>query len=191
MQTEDKISICLRELSEGSKDAFTTLYNMYSGKCISFALKLTADEDTARDILHDVFVKIWLRKEMLCDITSFEAYLMRICYNEAMKSYGRKKLCRKYRDVAIATARECLDQVDEERNYEELMLTVMSAIARMPEQRRNVFLMSRLKGLSNSRIALRTKSSKRTVKKHISNALADIREKIRENFNDEIRVEGK
>ena len=78
---------------------------------------------------------------------------MRICYNESMKSYGRKKLCRKYRDVAIATARECLDQVDEERNYEELMLTVMSAIARMPEQRRNVFLMSRLKGLSNSRIA--------------------------------------
>lgn len=116
---------------------------------------------------------------------------MRICYNEAMKSYGRKKLCRKYRDVAIATARECLDQVDEERNYEELMLTVMSAIARMPEQRRNVFLMSRLKGLSNSRIALRTKISKRTVEKHISNALADIREKIRENFNDEIRVEGK
>ena len=164
---------------------------MYSGKCISFALKLTADEDTARAIWHDVFVKIWLRKEMLCDITSFEAYLMRICYNEAMKSYGRKKLCRKYRDVAIATARECLDQVDEERNYEELMLTVMSAIARMPEQRRNVFLMSRLKGLSNSRIALRTKSSKRTVEKHISNALADIREKIRENFNDEIRVEGK
>ncbi len=50
----------------------------------------------------------------------------------------------------------------------------------MPEQRRLVFRMSRWQFLSNDEIAVRLGISKRTVEKHISLALAEIRRKLGE-----------
>lgn len=59
--------------------------------------------------------------------------------------------------------------------YNELYDFIMSEIDAMPEQRRRVFVMSRVDGLNNSEIAQRLGISKRTVETHISLALAQLK----------------
>lgn len=60
--------------------------------------------------------------------------------------------------------------------YKELEAYIMEEINAMPEQRRRIFVMSRLEGMSNSEIAAKLGISKRTVETHISLALAYLRE---------------
>ena len=59
--------------------------------------------------------------------------------------------------------------------YEELYGFVMREISSMPEQRRRVFMMSRIDGMSNTEIAQHLGISKRTVESHISLAIATLK----------------
>lgn len=43
--------------------AFAELYKKYAGKCFSFIRSMTKDEDAAKDLVHDIFVKIWCRRK--------------------------------------------------------------------------------------------------------------------------------
>ncbi len=58
---------------------------------------------------------------------------------------------------------------------EELKAILENVISKMPDQRRRVFTMSRLQGMTNQEIAQSLNISKRTVETHISAALAQIR----------------
>ena len=68
------------------------------------------------------------------------------------------------------------DLIEENIYAKELSLLIDIAIEQMPEQRRRIFKMSRKDGLSNEEISLKLEINKRTVENHITQALADLRE---------------
>ena len=68
------------------------------------------------------------------------------------------------------------DLIEEDIYAKELSLLIDIAIEQMPEQRRRIFKMSRKDGLSNEEISLKLEINKRTVENHITQALADLRE---------------
>ena len=51
--------LILERIGKGDRAAFAELYHQYAGKIFRFALSLTKEDEVSKDIVHDIFVKIW------------------------------------------------------------------------------------------------------------------------------------
>lgn len=172
----------LERLGKGDKDAFAALYRKYAGQCVNFALMLLKDADAAKDITHDIFARIWNQRDRVSGVSSFSSYLFRMVRNEVLLHCGRAQVNRRYLDYLSVVSEEFRPYTDEETDFEDILLVVAMAVDRMPEQRAKVFRMSRMDGLPNQEIADSLGLSIRTVEKHITNALQDLRREIEENL---------
>ena len=85
----------LRLIAEGDKNAFTQIYNNYRNKIYSIAFDLTESTAVAEEIVQDVFLKIWVKRDSLNEVEHFRAYLFTITRNyvfTALKRIARKVL---------------------------------------------------------------------------------------------------
>ncbi len=161
--------------AEHAKEAFTELYERFAGKCYAFVLAMVKDENTAKDMVHDIFLKVWLRREVISKVDSFSSYFFRMTRNAVFDHFENNAINRKYVDSQTLVLEEFGCFVDEKVNADDLQLLIYNAVSKMPEQRRKIFTLSRYKGMPNREIAALFDLNIRTVENHITNALADIR----------------
>lgn len=172
----------LQALVDGDREAFAAIYERYAGKCLRFVISLTNDEDLAKDITHDVFIKVWKYRKRISGIDSFNSYLFRMMKNAVLDASERDHIARLYICEKYKVDNDEREIADDELNADTLRRIVLESLNGMPDQRRKVFMMSRFKGVSNAEIADRMGLSIRTVEKHISNALVDVRRALKKNF---------
>lgn len=172
-KTEEKL--LLSALGRSDKKAFSVLYNLYAGKCLHFVNSIVKDESAAKDITHDIFVKVWLKREVISKVDSFSSYLFKMARNAVLDKLESEVIKRRYISEQLAVSNEFRSYVDETVSVDELQVLIFNAVNKMPEQRRRIFTLSRYKGISNMEIAEMLGLNVRTVENHITNALADIR----------------
>lgn len=170
--TED--TFVLSSLSMGSKKAFDAFFKAYYPKILQFVMHFCVDKQEAESLVQDLFMNLWIKRDKLGEIKNLDNYLYISARNAAIRFVKQSFV---YCDDNIANdlPSETLNG-DMKLCYEELYGFVMREINSMPEQRRRIFLMSRVDGLSNAKIAERLGIGKRTVESHISLALATLRE---------------
>lgn len=71
-------------VQQGDHESFAQLYDMYVNQLFNFGLRLTTDRELLKDCIHDVFVKIYVKREELGEVANFRSYLFislknRIC----------------------------------------------------------------------------------------------------------------
>lgn len=181
--TREKEIRLLESLGRGSKDAFAALYNEFAGKCYSFVESLVKDSQTAKDITHDIFMKIWLRRDIISKVDSFSSYLYRMARNAVMDKFASDTIRSRYASRQLLCQEEFKSYIDEKVDVDELQMLIFKTVSSMPEQRRRIFTLSRYKGLSNAEIADSVGISIRTVENHLTLALADIRTMLAESYN--------
>ena len=148
---------------------------MYAGKCLGFVQSLIKDGDAAKDITHDIFVKVWLKRDVISKVNNFSSYLFRMVQNAVLDRLESEVIGRRYMTEQLMTSENFRSYVDERISADELQMLIFKAVSNMPEQRRNIFTLSRYKGISNAEIARMFGINIRTVENHITNALSDIR----------------
>ena len=84
----DKI---VKNLTQGDKQALDEIYKFFYPKLYAFAKSFLKVEDDINDILQDVFVKLWLNREKITRVETFNSYLFTIAKN-AIVSYFREKI---------------------------------------------------------------------------------------------------
>lgn len=72
----------LRLMMGGDQTAFRQLFDHHRRKIYYVAQKLLRDDNHAADVLQEVFVKVWLHRGMLAEITNFNAWLNTVLRNE-------------------------------------------------------------------------------------------------------------
>ncbi|GAB1415424.1 RNA polymerase sigma-70 factor [Paludibacter sp.] len=168
----------VKALSEGDQKAFEVLFLHYHPKLVYFITGFIKNNEQARDMAQDIFLSIWNDKEKFSQVKSFKAYLFKMAKNVICNYYDHIVVDEKF--VAEQLARPA-----EFENSEDIIIArqlqdmIDIAVSRMPPQRKQIYTMSRIDGLSNNEIAEKLNINKRTVENHLTAALADIRKAIK------------
>lgn len=160
-------------LAEGNEKAFDALFVEYYPKVLQFVIRFCHDKSDAENIVQELFMELWIKRERFLKIENLDNYLFISARNAAIHCVKQSLVCSD--EKSACNVQSNYISGDMKLCYEELYSFIMSEIDAMPEQRRRVFVMSRVDGLNNSEIAERLCISKRTVETHISLALEQLK----------------
>ncbi|TXE07928.1 RNA polymerase sigma-70 factor [Gelidibacter salicanalis] len=162
-------------LNEGDKDVFNEIYKRFWKSLYGYANSLYNEEKICEDIVQEVFMSLWEKYETV-ELTNIEAYLFRaIKYKISSHIRGLK-----YISNQLITDQKTPQLESSERNIEylELETNLLSEIDKLTPKCKNVFLLSRFEYLSNNEIAIKLNISIRTVEKHISDAIKQLKSSL-------------
>ncbi len=175
MQDEKSI---LKRLKAGNMDAFDIIYRKYSKKLYSFTFSLLKDHDQSEELVQDVFVTLWAKREQINTDLQFENYIFTICYNSARKFFRRKRVEHRVKDYLLKNSPESIPETTNTVIYNELMQLIDRTVEKLPPKRKAVFKMSRQEGKQIKEIAAKLEISSHTVESHLSKALKFIKEEL-------------
>ena len=163
---------------DNDQAAFTELYDRYHKRAYGYILLIIKSPELTEDLVHEVFMKLWDRRERLEIKGSFSAYLFRACHNaavDAVKAIAKDRsriesIVEYYETIASEPAAE-LNQYGN---------IVEEALSSLTPQRRAVYQLCKQEGKTYREAAAQLGLSVHTVKDHLSNAIADLRRFIRE-----------
>lgn len=160
------------------KAAFEELFRSCFTPLCSFAQKYVGDIDEAKDIVHNVFINLWDKREEVDLNTSLKSYLFQGVYNRSM-NYIRdhKKLVKFDTPQSEAELGQYLESKDHLES-EEAEGRINRALDELPDKCREIFLMNRFDGLKYREIAKKLNISIKTVETQMSRALKTLREKL-------------
>lgn len=135
---------------QGDRNAQRKLYELYSGKMMGVCLRYCKDKETAKDLLHDGFLKVYTHLDSFEAKGSFEGWMRRIMVNTALE-YLRKKSDEGYNmDIEEAFTLTSDDYgVLEKMQAEELIKTIQ----RLPDTYRTTFNLFVVEGYSHKEIS--------------------------------------
>lgn len=168
----------LEEIRKGNIKAFEQLFNLYYIRVRTFAFNMNHNMENAENVAQNVFMKIWLRREELTRQETLDSYIFTIVKNEVYDTFRRKNYALDYQEFLKNRSSSDSYEIDSDYNIKEIKRIVEDTVQQMPDQRQLIFRLSRQKFMSNEEIANLLNISKRTVEKHISLALAMIRQHL-------------
>jgi RNA polymerase sigma-70 factor (family 1) len=162
-------------LQQGDVMAFTEIYNRYWKKLFAVAGNKIRDLDEAEEIVQDIFVSLWARREQLRITGTLSAYLAVSVKYRVIKALDKQYHRQQYADHS----RQALSLLDNSTQdwlqFEELKDRLSQLVADLPEKCRLVYQLSRESGYSQKQIAEELNISEKTVEAHIGKALKNIR----------------
>lgn len=171
----DKERTLIHKIVEGDEQAFSVLFFKYLPVLHIFASKFTKSDDAAEEIIQDAFLRVWLNRDKLAEVENVKAYLYKYVANESL-SYLRKKLKEeRVVDAFMAKQPDSHNNTIETINLNEVTRIIAVAIDKLPEQRKNIYQLSRRDGKTIPEIAEILHISPSTVKNSLVIALKSIR----------------
>jgi RNA polymerase sigma-70 factor (ECF subfamily) len=162
----------LRLMAGNDQAAFTSLYRSYWEPLFVTTVKVIGSKEDAADIVQEVFISLWNRRQELSLTSTLAAYLHASVKYKAIhyieKDITRRNYLKTLGDVEAASPAPSAEVLLHTKEVREL---IQSVINNMPPKMREVYQLSRQEHLSHKEIAARLGISDETVKKHIQHAL--------------------
>jgi RNA polymerase sigma-70 factor (ECF subfamily) len=165
----------------GDEQAFELLFRKYFIRLCGFANKFLNDPDEAKEIVQEVFIKIWEGRENINPEDSLKSYLFKIAQNLSINKLRRKKVESRYTEIYKLVYCERYEfSVQESLLARELEENIAISIEKLPKGCRKVFELSRIEGLKYKEIADTLHISVKTVEVQMSKALRMLRIELRD-----------
>lgn len=165
-------------LKQGDREAYTEIYKRYNSLLYIFAYKRLGDREEVKDIIHELFLSLWMNREDLTITTGLAQYLYTCTRNRILNVITHKKISSRYVDSLQCFIEQGNDSTDHLVRHKQLQAFIEKEIAALPPRMREVFEMSRKSNLSRKEIAKELDISEQTVKSQMHSALKVLRVKL-------------
>lgn len=172
-----------------NKVAFEQIFRSnYTRLCI-YAESLLHDREVVEDLVQGVFCELWEKREKLKIHDSLNSYLYRAVYNAALNLLKHEKVKLGFIEFVNKHGVRGENNIEyffdrEEQGY--LLEEINRAIETLPEQCREIFLLSRFAGKKSADIALALEISVRTVETQLYRAMKHLRTELAHLRNSDI-----
>lgn len=162
-------------LNEDSEYAFQLIYDKYRNRIYQTAIKFLKSPIIAQDVVQDVFMKLWFERHKMNASKPIEAWLYTVAKNNILNKLRKIANDWKAIDLLSHTILQSVNNADQKLNEGEFKQNLESAVSKLPNQQKMVFILSRFERLSYLQISEKLGISPLTVKTHLSRALYSIR----------------
>ncbi len=163
-------------LRQGESVALDELFRRHYVNLCRVAVRLVRDGAAAEDIVQEVFTRLWTKRSKLPDDTqAVSPYLRRAVRNRSL-NYLRDRKRIPVDDGELPEAADPAGQATSRLEQEELRVRINTAINRLPERCRLVFVMSKMEEMSQREIADQLDISVKTVENQMTRAYKFLRE---------------
>lgn len=168
-------NLLIENLRSDDQNAFEEIYNCYGPQLINYACARLASIEEARDLVQDIFVRFYERREVLNIEVSIRAYLF-AALKYKMIDHIRKNANKKfYEEMLVSLRVESSEDVFDHMVYNNLTAIVNEEVDRLPQRVKETFILSRRRNMSVQEIATEMKVSEQTVKNQLSTAIKKLR----------------
>ncbi|MFC1782951.1 RNA polymerase sigma factor [Planctomycetota bacterium] len=152
-----------------SEQRFEALVEQYSRQVLNTAYRVLGCSATAQDVHQEVFLVIWRRWHKFNEQVNWPGYLYRTTVRKALQYSKEVKKTSAVNDFQENPAGR--DKPDEALRTNELQQKLAVSLSKLPARQAEVFVLSRLEGLSHAEIARMLDCSPETVRVHLHRAM--------------------
>ncbi len=169
--------LLFQKIRNGDIKAFQSLFETFYASLCHYAVRFLNDDDHAREVVQIIFVRLWEKRQSLDISVSLRRYLFRSVHNQCINMLQQEKARKNYASKFADTCQE--EDEDPDIVPPGGMLKLEEAISSLPRKRREIFRLSREKGMKYREIAELMNISVKTVEAQMGLALKTLREKLR------------
>ena len=175
---EQSDRVLVDKIKAGQILAFDQLFDRYSQRLYRFGRSLLKTHEDAEEVVQEVFLRVWKKRNELLERNSFQSFLFTIAYNVIIDHFRQRIQDKKYEQFVLNQAQQNYINPQNELEYNDLKKVLEKAIHELPGRRKQIYQMSREKELSYKEIADRLQIKTKTVENHINLALRHIRKRL-------------
>jgi len=165
-------------LTQGDELAFTEIYNRFYGLLFIHASRRLNDEEEAKDVLHQLFESLWVKRMQVAPDGNLSAYLYTSVRNRVLDVFAHQKVENRYVD----SLQDYIDQDHVLTDYmvreKQMARLIEQEIDALPPKMRAIFILSRKENKSHKEIALELGLSELTVKTQVKKALRILKSRL-------------
>jgi len=173
--------LIIKKLISGDQKSFEIVFKTYYKRLYNYAFKYLKDPIIADDMVQDCFYHLWIKRCQINPDKPIRSYLFTITKNKCLNWIRANKIRDHHQEEwKYSKINEQLYQVDfleneEDSLFEMLYQDLLVEIENLPEKCQEVFKLSRFDNLKNKEIAQELNITVKTVEKHITRALKQLK----------------
>lgn len=168
----------LLRLRAGDERAFEQFYKNYGRRIFGNILKMVKDQETAQELLQDVFVKVWENRTTIDMDKSFRSYLFTISRNLVYNYLKRTLLLKQIEQYLSATRTELYSHIEEDLFHQETEEAFKRAVAGLPVKRQQIYIMCKIEGKSYEEVSGLLNISVSTINDHVVKGSRFVKEQM-------------
>lgn len=154
-----------------NQETFKTSVFVHKDKLFRFARRILISDDEAYDVVQEILMKLWEKRESLIELNSIEAYAMRMVNNECINRLRKFDVRENYKNTTQVNL-----SIQEEQ--QEIKPIILNLINQLPDKQRKVMHLKDIEDLEIKEIASILEMEENTIRVNLMRARQKVREQL-------------